>query len=248
MISRRNVVISQGETYKPETSINMDKNLKEETTKLVNNVKGNPYWKWIALAVFGLLVGLMAYCSSSSKESSGPGLPVAEAFDSLTAVLPKGSVVVARFPDEERADMYYMNSGVLYCFNGKSKLLEEMGITGVPSGSYVDAKLSQDEKYIMLTVRQGKLDKLYRLNTMNRNIVDMDKSTIVVEEEEVVEEKTYKPVEKKPEVPQITEPLPEAAFADEPTGAGHEVKKETAEPKKSAEPTNAPEVTTISTE
>ena len=122
---------------------------------------------------------------------------------------------------------------VLYCFNGKSKLLEEMGITGVPSGSYVDAKLSQDEKYIMLTVRQGKLDKLYRLNTMNRNIVDMDKSTIVVEEEEVVEEKTYKPVEKKPEVPQITEPLPEAAFADEPTGAGHEVKKETAEPKKS---------------
>ena len=29
----------------------MDKNLKEETTKLVNNVKGNPYWKWIALAV-----------------------------------------------------------------------------------------------------------------------------------------------------------------------------------------------------
>jgi hypothetical protein len=76
----------------------------------------------------------------------------------------------------------------------------------------------------------------------------MDKSTIVVEEEEVVEEKAYKPAEKKPEVPQITEPLPEAAFADEPTGAGHEVKKETAEPKKSAEPTNAPEVTTISTE
>lgn len=227
----------------------MDSNLKEETTKLVNRVKDNRYWKWIALAVVGVLVGLMAYCSSTpSRKSSGPGLPVAEAFDSLTSVLPKGSVVVARFPDEERADMYYMNSGVLYCFNGKSKLLEEMSITGVPSGSYVDAKLSQDEKFIMLTVRQGKLDKLYRLNTMNRNIVDMDKSTIVVEEEEAVEEKTYKPVEKKPEVPQITEPLPEAAFADEPTGAGHEVKKEPAEPKKPAEPTNAPEVTTISTE
>jgi hypothetical protein len=223
----------------------MDKNLKEETTKLVNNVKGNPYWKWIALAVLGLLVGLMAYCSSSTKESSGPGLPVAEAFDSLTAVLPKGSVVVARFPDEERADMYYMNSGVLYCFNGKSKLLEEMGITGVPSGSYVDAKLSQDEKYIMLTVRQGKLDKLYRLNTMNRNIVDLDKSTVVDEDVVVVEEKPIKAAEKKPDVPVIDEPLPEAAFAEEPTGAGHEVKKEQ-QPETKNE--NAPEVTTISTD
>lgn len=224
----------------------MDKNLKEETSKVVNRLKENRYWKWGALAIVAILVGLMAYCSSPSKHSSGPGLPVAEAFDSLTAVLPKGSVVIARFPDE-RADMYYMNSGVLYCFNGKSKLLEEMSITGVPSGSYVNAKLSQDEKYILLTVRQDKLDKLFRLNTENRNIVDLDKSTVVVEEEEEVEEKVHKPVEKKQEVPQITEPLPEAAFADEPSGAGHEVKKEP-EPKKQAEPTNAPEVTTISTE
>ena len=110
-------------------------------------------------------------------------MPIGEAFDSLTSVLPKGSVVVARFPDEERADLYYMNSGVLYCFNGKSKLMEEMSIPGIVNGSVVDAKLSQDEKYIFLTVRQGKLDKLYRLNTMNRNIVDMAKSTAVRRQE-----------------------------------------------------------------
>jgi hypothetical protein len=140
-----------------------------------------------------------------------------------------------------------MNSGVLYRFNGKSKLLEEMSITGVPSGSYVDAKLSQDEKFIMLTVRQGKLDKLYRLNTMNRNIVDMDKSTVVDEDIVVVEEKPVKAVQKKSEVPVIDEPLPEAAFAAEPAGGSHEPKKESAEPKKQ-EPVNTPEVTTISTE
>jgi len=63
----------------------------------------------------------------------------------------------------------------------------------------------------------------------------------------VVEEKQVQPVEKKSEVPTINEPLPEAAFAEEPTGAGHEVKKEVV-PETKSEPVNAPEVTTISTE
>ena len=206
--------------------------LKEKTGEVVTKVKQNRKWQVAAAVAVVALLALVAFCSSPAKRSGGPGLPVAEAFDSLASVLPKGSVVVARFPDAERADMYYMNSGVLYCFNGKSKLLEEMSITGVPSGSYVDAKLSQDEKFIMLTVRQGKLDKLYRLNTMNRNIVDMDKSTVVDEDIVVVEEKPVKAVQKKSEVPVID---------------GHEPKKESAEPKKQ-EPVNTPEVTTISTE
>lgn len=229
--------------------------LKEKTGEVVTKVKRNRKWQVAAAVAVVALLAFLAFCTSTSKSTGGQGLPIGEAFDSLTSVLPKGSVVVARFPDEERADLYYMNSGVLYCFNGKSKLMEEMSITGVPSGSYVDAKLSQDEKYIFLTVRQGKLDKLYRLNTMNRNIVDMDKSTAVDEDVVVMEEKTVQPVEKKSEVPEITEPLPEAAFAAEPAGAGHEVKKEPVEPKKPAEPkkqaeqpVNTPEVTTISTE
>lgn len=223
----------------------MDKNLKEKTGNLVNQVKQNRKWQIAAAVAVVVLVVLVAFCSSPSKHNNGPGLPVAEAFDSLTAVLPKGSIVVGRFPDEERADLYYLNSGALYCFNGKSKLLEEMGISGAETGSIVSAKLSQDEKYIMLTVRQGKLDKQFRLNTMNRNIVDLDKSTVVDEDVVVVEEKPVKAAEKAPEVPVIDEPLPEAAFADEPTGAGHEVKKEQ-QPETKNE--NAPEVTTISTD
>lgn len=223
----------------------MDKNLKEKTENLVNQVKRNRYWKWIAAIAAGVVVALIAgFCTSTAKHN-GSNLPIAEAFDSLTAVLPKGSIVVGRFPDEERADLYYLNSGVLYCFNGKSKLLEEMGISGAETGSIISAKLSQDEKYIMLTVRQGKLDKQFRLNTSNRNIVDLDKSTVVDEDVVVVEEKPAKAAEKKPEVPVIDEPLPEAAFAEEPTGAGHEVKKEQ-QPENKNE--NAPEVTTISTD
>ena len=223
----------------------MDNNLKEKTEDLVNKVKQNRYWKWITAVIACIVVALIVgFCSGSSKHS-GPGLPITEAFDSLTAVLPKGSIVVGRFPDEERADLYYLNSGVLYCFNGKSKLLEEMGISGAETGSIINAKLTQDEKYIMLTVRQGKIDKQFRLNTMNRNIVDLDKSTVVDEDVVVVEEKPIKAAEKKPDVPVIDEPLPEAAFAEEPTGAGHEVKKEQ-QPETRNE--NAPEVTTISTD
>ncbi len=200
----------------------------------------------IAAIAIVLLIGLVAFCNRPYGRTHASDLPIGEAFDSLTSMLPKGSTIVARFPDEERADLYYLNSGVLYCFNGKSKLLEEMPIPGVKNGKIVNAKLSQDENFITLTVREEKLDKLFRLNTTNRNIVDLEQSSAVPDDVKETEEKTSRPAEKKSEVPEITEPLPEAAFADEPTGAGHEVKKEPAEPKKT-EPENKPEVITITT-
>lgn len=227
----------------------MNMNWKDFAGKMLQKLKPYQHSIEVGAIALALILSIVALCSSPSRHrGSGKELPVQEAFDSLVAVLPKGSVVVARFPDQERADLYYLNSGVLYCFNGKSKLLEEMSIKGVPSGSYVSAKLTDDEKYIMLVVRQDKLDKLFRLNTMNRNIVDMEKSTAVPDDAKDEEQKPSQPAETAPEVPEITEPLPEAAFADEPTGTGHEVKKETPEPKKQADPANAPEVTTISTD
>ena len=91
------------------------------------------------------------------------------AFDSLEIMLPKGSTIVARFPDEERADLYYLNSGILFRFNGKSKVLEEIDI-GSTNATILDTKLSQDEKEIILTVRDKQTQKRYRLNTMNRII------------------------------------------------------------------------------
>lgn len=200
-----------------------------------------------AVAAAVVLLCLAAFCSHSDRKTYGKSLPVSEAFDSLASMLPKGSVIVARFPDEARADLYYLNSGVLYCFNGKSKFLEEVVVPGVKNGLIMSAKLSQDETYMTLTVREDKFDRLFRLNTMNRNIVDLEKSTAVADDMNETENKTPRQTEAKPEVPEITEPLPEAAFADEPTGAGHEEKKE-AEPKKSHEPANAPEVITIPTD
>ena len=217
---------------------------KEKLNQLTNLLKPHYHKIEAAAITIALVLSIVALCSSPSGSRRGDDRSVGEVLDSLTAMLPKGSTVIARFPESELADLYYLNSGVLYCFNGRSKMLEEMTIAGVTTGSIIDAKLSQDEKFIMLTVRDGKLDHLYRLNTANRNIVDMNKS-MAVPDETKKEERGGKSEEKAPEVPQITEPLPEAAFAAEPTGAGHEVKKESAEPKKQAEPTNAPEVITI---
>ena len=118
--------------------------------------------RWIAAVVSVMLVlGLVALCHRPKSYESGRSLPVGEAFDSLTSMLPKGSTIIARFPDDQKE-----------------------------------------------------------------------------------EEKPKQQATKKADVPVITDPLPEAAFADEPVGAGHEVK---AEPKKT-EPENKPEVTTISTD
>lgn len=215
--------------------------MKKEASRVMHQLKEH---RWIAAVVSVMLVlGLVALCHRPKSDENSRNLPVSEAFDSLMSMLPKGSAVVARFPDDNKADLYYLNSGVLYCFNGKSKLLEEMTIPGITNGSVVIASLSQDEQYIMLTVREDKLDKLFRLNTENRNIVDLGKSTPVPDDSKEAD-KPKQPAEKKSAVPVITDPLPEAAFADEPVGAGHEVK---AEPKKS-EPENKPEVTTISTD
>ena len=74
--------------------------------------------RWIAAVVSVMLVlGLVALCHRPKNYESGRSLPVGEAFDSLTSMLPKGSTIIARFPDDEKADLYYLNSGVLYCFN-----------------------------------------------------------------------------------------------------------------------------------
>lgn len=225
----------------------MDKRLKEIINEINAGLKRNKHIQIGALVLAAILIGMLGYCSGKrSGSGSYQQLSANDAFDSLVAVLPKGSVVVARFPDEKRSDLYYMNSGVMYCFDGLTKFLEQIVISGAEDGSIISAKLSQDEKYITLTVRQGQLDKLYRLNTITKNIVDLDKSSVVEEDVKNVEEKAPKPAETKPEVPKITEPLPEAVFADEPAGGSHEERRESQEQKTESAP--APEVTPISTD
>jgi len=147
----------------------------------------------------GLLAGAVllmtcAHCMvGCSGGSDAKPLGVAESMDSLCNYLKEGTVIVARFPDEERHGLYYLNSGVLYFFDGKNKNLEEIAISGVESGNIKTARLTPDEKYISISVLDGMQMRLFRLNTANRNVVDLEKS----EKVELVDTTTVKKEEKK---------------------------------------------------
>ena len=157
-------------------------------------IKKTPIIFTVVLAsIFALSLGS---CSQNKENAPGKELTTYEVFDSLSNMLPKGSIVVARFPDEERHCMYYLNSGILYYFDGKQKNLEEVLISGVDNGSVESALLDKEEKFISIEVNFGKVNKLFRLNTMNRNIVDMDQTVASSRkdtEEPEPEKKTYKP-------------------------------------------------------
>lgn len=162
---------------------------------------------FLMVVLVAFIATILGSCKQNKENAQTKELTTYEVFDSLSNMLPKGSIVVARFPDEERHCMYYLNSGILYYFDGKQKNLEEVMISGVDNGSVESALLDKEEKFISIEVNFGKVNKLYRLNTMNRNIVDMDQtvaSSRKDSDEPEKEKKTSKPrkEEKKEEVEQ----------------------------------------------
>lgn len=162
---------------------------------------------FLSVVLVAFIATILGSCKQNKENAQTKELTTYEVFDSLSNMLPKGSIVVARFPDEERHCMYYLNSGILYYFDGKQKNLEEVMISGVDNGSVESALLDKEEKFISIEVNFGKVNKLYRLNTMNRNIVDMDQtvaSSRKDSEEPEKEKKVSKPrkEEKKEEVEQ----------------------------------------------
>ena len=162
---------------------------------------------FLMVVLVAFIATILGSCKQNKENAQTKELTTYEVFDSLSNMLPKGSIVVARFPDEERHCMYYLNSGILYYFDGKQKNLEEVMISGVDNGSVESALLDKEEKFISIEVNFGKVNKLYRLNTMNRNIVDMDQtvaSSRKDSDEPEKEKKASKPrkEEKKEEIEQ----------------------------------------------
>jgi len=161
----------------------------------------------------GLLVALvLCFTGSACSGNSSKPLSVEEAIDSINNYLPDKSIVVARFPDEQRHGLYYLNSGVMYFFDAKTKNLEEIGISGINSGNIQTARLTEDEKFIMIQAKDGQQLRAFRLNTENRNIVDLQKSEQIVEQDTVKtekeEKKAYRP-RKKEEPTEAAAPVEE---------------------------------------
>ena len=70
----------------------MNKDLKKEASQVMHQLKDH---RWIVgVVAVMLVVGLVALFHTQKNYSSNRDLPVGEAFDSLVAMLPKGSVVV----------------------------------------------------------------------------------------------------------------------------------------------------------
>lgn len=151
---------------------------------------------YIAAVILVALIAVLSVgtCGGGSFKKS---LGVDEAFDSVVAILPKKSQIVARYPDETRHSLYYLNSGVMYCFDGKSKLLEQVTINNVPDAVIEKAELSADEQYITLWVTAGEQKMLFRLNSMNGNIVD-------ISDQRPAEKDNMKPDEPLPAIPVVT--------------------------------------------
>ena len=221
----------------------MDQNVEKEPKQIVGSLLRHKYTPYVLAVVLLLLLGLVGYCSfSKGGGGSRARLSTIEAFDSIVSVLPKGTVIVARFPDNERQDLYYLNSGILYCFNARSRNLEEIAISGIESGNIANAALTEDEKFIILTVHAGKVDRLYRLNTINKNVVDLDKSVARAVSESDEEEK---------EKPKVSRPVAPAAPVEstEPSVSQEPVSQPADEPQPSAPASvSEPEVTPITNE
>ena len=221
----------------------MDENVEKEPKQIVSSLLRHKYTPYAIIVVALLLLGLVGYCTfSKNGVGSRARLSTIEAFDSLVSVLPKGTVIVARFPDNERQDLYYLNSGIMYCFNARSRNLEEIAISGIESGNIANAALTEDEKYIILTVHAGKVDKLYRVNTINKNVVDLDKSVAPTVDESADEEK------EKPKVVRQAAPAAPVENA-EPSLPQEPVSQPAEEPQPSAPASvSEPEVTPITNE
>ena len=102
------------------------------------------------VVLVAFIATILGSCKQNKENAQTKELTTYEVFDSLSNMLPKGSIVVARFPDEERHCMYYLNSGILYYFDGKQKNLEEVMISGVDNGSVESALLDKEEKFISI--------------------------------------------------------------------------------------------------
>lgn len=184
-----------------------------------------------AIALMALVTFIIVQATSGRAFVSRKNLPVAESFDSLVSILPKGSRVIARFPDEQRHTLYYMNKqdGKMYCFDGKMKTLDE-----VPFGTYrtvfvQKALLSSDEKNIHVEVQADEQIKYFKINTETKNIVEVSRNNVEIGKQQVIGEDqpvqpAYRPkktevVEEKPlsevdgqqggaEAPAVAEPAP----------------------------------------
>ena len=172
---------------------------------------------WAIAAIVAFFIGLMwgSNVTSPKRLAYYQKLGITEVLDSFTAVMPEGAQVIARFNDE-RHSLYYLKSGHLMRFNAVSKMLDEVEPQKLNANidiyyddnddqsGIITAKLSKDEKYILMTAvtqMRTKSDEPlktanYQLNTESLNLLGYDGRALdpapVKKDSLKVQKKTYK--------------------------------------------------------
>lgn len=173
---------------------------------------------WAIAAIVAFFIGLMVGSNVTSPKRLAyyQKLGITEVLDSFTAVMPEGAQVIARFNDD-RHSLYYLKSGHLMRFDAVSKMLDEVEPQKLNANIniYYDdnddqsgiimAKLSKDEKYILMTAvtqMRTKSDEPlktanYQLNTESLNLLGYDGRALdpapVKKDTLKTQKKTYKP-------------------------------------------------------
>lgn len=147
--------------------------------------KGNNKSKIMILsAIIGALlivVGIIIFALFRNKETTTTPMvykklsPI-ELTDSVKSRLPEGTAILATIDNGNIHRLYYQTDGQIMLYDAESNTTHEIDIDGIYSGATIEsAKLSPDEKYIMMVAGKGEgmNSKLLRLNVMTTNVTEI---------------------------------------------------------------------------
>lgn len=154
--------------------------------------KGNNKSKIITIsAIIGVLLivaGIIIFVLFINEEKTTTPtvykkLSPIELTDSVKSRLPEGTAILATIDNGNIHRLYYQTDGQIMLYDAESNTTHEIDIDGIYSGATIEsAKLSPDEKYIMMVAGKGEgmNSKLLRLNVMTTNISEIASGEVEV--------------------------------------------------------------------
>jgi hypothetical protein len=149
---------------------------KRTTGTLIGNVsRQRPYFinlqlrQRFHLLVVSLFSMIMAYSQT----------PVANRVKGVVKSLPKTSVVVAKYTDNQRHCLYYTDSNRLFCYDVISNRREETVFSNTSYNKILSTWLSPDGNFIFIAVDKGNLatsymdagQELWRYDSRNKRFI-----------------------------------------------------------------------------
>ena len=147
--------------------------------------KGNDKSKIVTIsAIIGVLLivaGIIIFVLFRNEEKTTTPtvykkLSPIELTDSVKSRLPEGTAILATIDNGNIHRLYYQTDGQIMLYDAESNTTHEIDIDGIYSGATIEsAKLSPDEKYIMMVAGKGEgmNSKLLRLNVMTTNVSEI---------------------------------------------------------------------------